>query len=207
MADTKASTTTPSPAKRFHANLLDLCDLIIETVRWVRDQGITTSLNPDTLAIVKIVVGTWKPDETTESFISKSYNYWEQIRHRDKRFLIENAGVLFAELPGDTVKAFSELINMQRQTSVLKEGKLVTVLEDVIPAETLTSIWELVHSMVRISIRYIHEKRAPTVVVMEVEKVIDGVKKSVKESSLRYTVECFGTISIRKQVELWNVTL
>lgn len=112
MADTKVVKTS---AERFHTNLLGLCDLVIDLIKWVPTQGVQTSLNAGLLSIAKLGVTALDPNYVITGFIQKSATYWEQVRNRDKTFLIQNAGVLFGELPPDHVKEFCRLFAMKRR--------------------------------------------------------------------------------------------
>lgn len=207
MTEAKVALT---PAQRFHTNLLDLCDLLGTTIGWVNEQGVSTNLSPLMATGVRFYVATWQPDKAIEGFISKSANYWDEIHKRNKQFLVENADVLFAELSDykAQIQAMSNLFAMKRTVNVSQpDGTTRTVEQYVIPDETLDSIWDILHSMVRISIRHIHERRKPVLVEVEADETVDGKPKKVTKKVPRYSVEYFPEISIKKNVQLWEVKM
>ncbi len=196
MGEVKATT-----AQRFHGNLLDLVDLTISTVAWLQTQGITSLITPGKLSFARIIIAGWSPDDSIKGFITRSATYWEQIRNKDLEFLTLNANVLFGELNmPDYVKAFGELFGSKRPTKDANGG---VVMVPAIAPETLDSIWGFLQAMVRICIRHIHEKRVAKLV--PVDEMVNGQVTKVMMS--RYTEDFFPEISVRKQVDLWKLTL
>src|SRR5579862_9778520 len=134
----------------FHANLIELCQLVIDTVDWAKDEGVECKINSFHLIAAKAIISGWKPEDSITGFIEKSYMYWEKIRLRDEDFLSTNAKVLFAELPQESIEAFLDLFK-------LKDAKG----SDIIPQDTRDSIWDFLKVMVECAIRHIHVTRKP----------------------------------------------
>lgn len=128
-----------------------------------------------------------------EKFIIKSSAYWPQIKDKDVKFLIENASVLFAELPEQYIKGFCQLFDMSD-----KQGN------PMVSEDRISEIWDFLHAMIRISIRHIHETRRPK----EVEVISkDDNGENVKSKVVQYTQEYFPTLSVRNLVETWQVKI
>lgn len=168
----------PVQATTFMHNTIILCDLVIETVKWAQGEGFQTTLSPFLLQVGRGILSTKDPSTMIAGFIERSYSYWSSILSKDQKFLIDNAKILFAELPEDHVKAFSVLF-----ASKNPDGSFV------IPQETRDSVWEILHAMVTNCIRHIHLSRCP-----------DKVTK-------RYTMDYFPNISVKGCVTAWHVSL
>ncbi|CAH6418659.1 Hypothetical protein POVN_LOCUS378 [uncultured virus] len=196
MGDVKVAVPA-TPAQRFKANLDDLVGLLSDTLAWVPSQGVASPIDALTMGFAKMYVSSMGAESSVHGFIEKSGMYWESIRAKDIDFLITNSDVLFAELPKDKVKAITSLFAMKN-----------TAGDPLIHPDTLASIWDLLHAMVRCSIQHIHTTRSLKEFEEE-QEVVDskGVKSKVKVKVKRYAVEYFPTISVRKMVELWNVKM
>lgn len=173
-----------SQPEKFQNNLLELIDLVKETVSWLNQNGYETKVSPFTISLGKAFVSTWDPNETIHTFIERSYEHWDRVQHKEEEFLTSNAEILFSGVSKEHISSFTEIFRLKENV----DGKEVSV----IPPETKDSIWEILHAMIRISIRHIHLTRKP--------ELNDN-------SKMAYTVKYFPHISVRKNVEKWKVIL
>lgn len=189
-------TDKPSPEERFHANVVGLGELLYDIVKEVNGKGyeiVTPSMIELTVRVLE------KLDHVTviHTFISKSYegeriaefkdHCWEKIRGRDRTFFLQNAGKIFSDLPmvpTNSVNAFSKMFSLKDA-----EGNFVVSKEDE------EEIWEYFESLVKIAIKYIHEKRHPVLIHRESEEI------------RRYENRAFENIDIVRHARSWGIDL
>lgn len=187
-----------SEPQRFKGNALDLYDHNIAIVKWVEEQGTKTDINLLLFNLGRMMVNGWDPEYMITEFIKKTYTYWPSIKAKDEKFLINNAAVLFGDLPKENVEGFTRLYSLKRQNSTTKTETYL------VPQPSRDTVWDLLSAMVRNSIRFIHQKRRPEIITVEEVKP-DG-SRVVKQTS-KYRVEFFPDISVRRMIEVWNVEL
>ncbi len=168
------------PEERVKANLLEIIKLTRDTLIYVSNKGYKINLDPKLFDIAISFLQGWETIKIVDGFISRSYNYWDVIKSKDEIFLLENAKVLFGEIPTSFIEIFVDMMK-----AVDKDGK------SYVPDETKECVWKLIHAMIKGAVKYIHSSRCP--------KEIDGKKQ--------YTVEFFPQVSIRKQIEIWEIKL
>lgn len=175
----------PPEEKRFIANVLDLVALGHELISDCWDKGIK-DINPQWIAIAENYLEGYNPVELIETFIKHSYPYWDQIKNHEEQFFIDNAHVIFGNLPIDTsnINAFKLIF-----TATDSNGNDVVIQED------RDAIWTITESLVKICIKYIHRVR--------------GVKLVQTKDGLRpaYINKNFPKIKVREQANLWNIDL
>ena len=175
----------PSEEKRFTTNLLDLAALIHELATICWDAG-RKEINPQLVSFAENYLKGYDPVVLIETFINHSHPHWDQIRERNDIFFIENAHVIFKELPvnSENINAFKLFF-----TAKDKNGEFIIIEED------RDAIWNIFDSLVKICIKYIHR--------------VKGVKLVSTDQGLRpaYSNKRFNQIKIREQAKLWNVKL
>ena len=107
---------------------------------------------PGTAQMIAMVVSGLDPKTQIETFIKHTSKYWEQIRKKDREFFLVNAGKIFIPLQVINVKMsiFMDIVTLRDPAG-----------EPVIHSDIEDQIWELFHSMVKISLKYIHRQRNP----------------------------------------------
>nr|QBK89678.1 MAG: uncharacterized protein LCPAC001_01910 [Pithovirus LCPAC001] len=128
---------------RFYINLLDLIDLIREIL----------PKNHDKLKSVIILakeyvknLSSGEKETFIQNFISKSEPYWnDDIYNKKTNFFIKNGFIFFPSI-GNGLKVINEIIGNEK----------------IISNDDRDEVWEYIHSFVKQSIKYIHEKRKPT---------------------------------------------
>lgn len=227
-------------AKRFHANLLDLVDMIFAILNYAQQHGVTCSFNSGAVSgiaalmgqtpadIAKGFISTSNPVSALDAFIQRSYTYWPQVHAKDDGFLITNAQVLFAELPGNYVKEVSDVFNCRVRKADGKDQKTKYIIPGPHPTDEEVKkggvedrlaewglpflvdddpnsdhahewmredVWQHIHALIRIAIRFIHQVRQ--------KKTVSNNGKNIET----YTVEFFPEISVRNAVATWNMKL
>jgi hypothetical protein len=142
----------PSEEVRFHANVVDLIELIKELVTTAFNKG-HRLINPTLIEIAGTVLKGMDKRLLIDNFIKYSSEYWGQIRVREEKFFNEHAKDVFKDLPLGNVDAFKQLFELRDE-----KGK------HVIDPEDKTVVWDFFQNFVKICINYIHKNRRPGVV-------------------------------------------
>jgi len=171
----------PSHEERFKINASDLANLIKELILDCKDEGIT-DINPMLVDLASEFIKAYDDKKLISSFIEKSKDYWIQIYNRDETFFYENVSSVFGELPLNQINAFKILFNNNQKNNVITD-------------EDKEDIWSYFDSFIKISIKYIHDVRCPTIVYK------DNKMKKV------YKNKIFPSIPLSKYAKLWNIEL
>jgi hypothetical protein len=140
----------PSEAERFSMNTVILAQAIYEGVINLYNKGYKT-VDPLIVQIAIATITAFDKDYLIQGFIENSHEEcWESIRLRNEDFFIENSGKVFQYLPIEKVNLFRDLVQTKDTNG-----------NSVVPLDLKTSIWYLFHTLVKISIKYIHKGRGP----------------------------------------------
>lgn len=189
----------PSPEERFYQNVIGLCELIYDIVCDVQVKGVPV-VHPDIIQVAITLLQHMNYQTMIEAFISKSDetciqpdgsrsfkdHCWVKIHSRDRDFFLNNTNVLFSQLPPDHVKLFGNMFKAEDENG-----------NNVVPKEDEDEVWEFFHSLVKISIKYVHEQRDPIIIV-------DENGKHVKKYGNK---KVFPNLELEKHAEMWNVYL
>jgi hypothetical protein len=186
-------TTLPSAEERFKENVITLGSLICELVEDLQNRGHFV-VNPSVVALAVAVLNELEPRSIINIFISKSNDTvegstpiehcWEKIRNRDRSFFLDNAGSIFSDLPSSRVDAFSKMFSSTDE----KGNPLVC-------QENEDEIWDFFDSLVKISIKYIHENREPCL-----------IRESHQEIR-KYQRDFFEDVDIGYHSKVWGINL
>lgn len=130
-------------ALKFKKNLCILIELFQEIIIYVKSKNYKTDVNANIFELVKFKLNTMNELSLIESFISKSYYYWDMIKENNELFLIENSDVLFEGLPSEYITLFTDILKTK----------------DLIDEEIKNNIWEILHGLVVNSIKHVHVQR------------------------------------------------
>ena len=183
----------PPEEERFITNVLDLAALIhdLATICW--NAGVK-DINPQMIIFAENYLESYDKIKLIEAFIiaeeqtieDKQPSNWEKIREHDEKFFIENAHLIFKQLPIDSknINAFKIFF-----TSKDSKGK------NIIGEDDRNAIWIIFESLVKICIKYVHKVR--------------GVKLVSTENGMRpaYVNKKFSKIKVRELAKLWNIDL
>jgi len=185
-------TGKPSPEERFHANVIGLGELLFDIVKEVNGKGYDI-LTPKAIEVAVRVLERLPHTSIINTFIKKSHeteikefkdHWWEKIRGRERTFFLQNAGKIFSDLPMNQVNAFSKIFSLKDA-----EGNFVVSKEDE------EEIWEYFESLVKIAIKYIHEKRHPILI------------RRASEETRRYEFSLFDFVDIGEHAKAWEIDL
>lgn len=155
---------------RFHAVTLQLTKKLHNILIEIEKDGQVAPL-PTMMSNIAVsyIEGFQDKKKMINTFIKKSYSYWNKIRTRDISFFTDNASTIFSNIPvANLDNVFSEVLGMRRSNQVL-----------FVNEEEKKKIWGFFDAMVNISIRYAHDNSGP------VSRIIGG--KQIQE----YTKNAF----------------
>lgn len=164
------------PHERFHANSIEFCRLVKDVITHAAQSGVSLPISPLMLDITIGIISSTDANVIIETFIKRSAIHWNAIHAKDIQFFRTKGLDVFNGLPEAQVQAFNSLFDMKD-----REGR------PIIDAETLDEFWSFFHSFVKIAVCHIHLQRKP-----------DPTTK-------KYTQTYFGDISIKKQVDQWQI--
>lgn len=186
----------PPPEERFHHNIIELGQVIHDLVEKVNSKG-HKIINPEVVNFAVCILSKLNHVSVIDTFIRKSSydeegnpvpfkeHCWTKIRARDRKFFLENAGEIFSNLPSNRVDAFGRMFSLKDEDD-----------NPVVPKEDEDEIWEYFESLVRISIKYVHQKRKPKLIRRGTEEI------------RRYEVSTFfSDINIAHHAENWSIEL
>ena len=174
------SATVAPDEERFAANANILGKAILQAITELYNKGYQT-VPPLLVQIAVGVIASYDKHQLIQGFIENSHaKCWDSIRERDEEFFVENVGTVFRYLPTQQVDLFKDLY-MTRD----KDGK--PVITDMLK----TQIWNLFDSMIKISIKYIHNQRGPY----------------ADANGQHYKCDFYEDIDIRTHAEKWRLTL
>jgi hypothetical protein len=185
-----------SSAQRYKDNLLALCELNRDIIVDINNKGIKTSLHPTMISIGMSILEQSDAENIIKGFIHRSHEYslampnennnndnklyhpiiWERIRNKDENFLLNNSDSIFGEMSKENIAYFKEIFTLKDHN-----GNLAIVNKQK------EQMWSIIHGMVKICIKYIHEKREPNV------------------ETKKYTLPFYDTISISKLTKKWEL--
>ncbi len=172
-----------SHTERFYANTDDFINLIHELITNCNHLG-ATGINPTLVAIVSKFLKQYNHDDLIKNFIKQTSKYWLEIKNRKESFFEENGFQIFHDFPPNQVDAFKLLFQARNE-----QGK------PYINDDDKDAVWNYLISLVKISIKYIHEGRGARMVMK------DG------KPSPAYTREFLHQINIQKYAKLYGIEL
>lgn len=172
--------------ERFRANILDLGALVHELTTNCWNAG-RKEVSPKLVAMGEDYLKKFDSKKIIEEFIKHSHEHWEQIRLRQEIFFIENAHVVFKQLPieSENINAFKLFFTAKHD-----DGKDIVVIDD------RKAIWEIFESLVKISIKYVHKVRGVKIVQTE-----SGPRQAYLDKNK------FKYIDVKKLAEIWKIDL
>lgn len=127
-----------------------------------------------------------------ERFIKNSHEFWDQILNRNEEFFTKNSTEIFKEVSSEKLSIFNELFTLtdSNGNKLLKE-------------DLKEQIWDLFHNMVKISIKYVHNKRSP----YNFEDNNFYEYDFTLIDSLKYPTTNICDVDIDRHAEMWNIKL
>ena len=137
----------PTEEFRFKSNVLGIAEDIKYNVELLHNKKLTT-IDPNNIQMLADIIRLINPTMVIDEFITKSHLHWEKIKEKDETFFLEHAGHIFPFLLQDKMEPFLQLFHTKDN-----QGKCV------ISDDLKNTIWNNLHGMVKICIRYIHKHR------------------------------------------------
>lgn len=137
----------PSEEFRFKSNVLGIAEDIKYNIELLHTKKVT-SIEPTSIQMMIDLIKIINPKMVIDEFIVKSYQHWDKIKERDESFFLNHAGNIFPFLPQEKMAPFLQLFHTNDNA-----GKCV------ISDELKDTIWNNLHGMIKICIRYIHKHR------------------------------------------------
>ena len=137
----------PPEQERFKSNAIQLTKALQTGLQKLKNEGYNVDLTMVMVASA-LIVGVDAHD-LIQGFIETShFKCWDKIRARDEDFFVENAGSIFAKLPGESVNLFKDLF-------LTKNADGISVISQKLKNE----VWSLFDAMIKIAIKYVHKHR------------------------------------------------
>jgi hypothetical protein len=170
--------------ERFAKNTTIMATAVHESIQRLYDAGYKT-INPIMVGAIVSIISAFDKHYLIQGFIINSHtNCWDCIKKRDEVFFVENASDIFCYLPAQKVNLFKDLF-------LTKDPKG----NPVIPQSLKNQLWDLFDAMIKISIKYIHKRRAPFLYSSP-----EGIVNS-------YGSQFFDEVDLSHHSTVWNVKL
>lgn len=167
----------PPASTRFHHNLLSSKDVILEAIRIVKPDP--ALINEDLVELLFAFLEAFDKQKLLEEFVERTHPYWSSAAAQPQR-----SGALLMRV----LKTF-DAVNESQANEITR-----FVDSELLPEKLNEKKWTIVKSLVKISLRFIHDSRDP-----------------VKEpnGSYKYRNEGFGpqTIDLAELSKLYGVNL
>lgn len=181
----------PSADIRFSQTVSGLAGIIQDIVYRLEEQKIldNDTITSGSISIYKeglnLLASTVDGRRTLiKTFIEHSYSSWGKIHDRDTKYFITDAKDVFKGLPLNIVAEFCKMF-------VITDSKGKSIVND----NETASLFDYFASLVKISIKYIHEQRVPTEVQNDSQTIRSYSKEFMKD------------IDILKHAKIWSINL
>lgn len=162
--------------ERFYTNMNDLINLIQDLVLSYNSGDNNNDNNkkkididPLVIQLIKKFLESYNKKELIKSFIDNSYQYWDQILNHEEKFFTENFNNIFD---------FSSYIKEVDAFKILFESEITVDDKNI--------IWDYFKSFIKISIKYIHNKRSPKIKIINAEKFPIYTKNEFPKVKLQF---------------------
>jgi hypothetical protein len=135
---------------RFAANVNVLATAVRSATDRLHKEGYSVP-DPQTVALAAGLISKFEPHRLIQMFIKSSNGTWDSIHSRNEKFFIEHSTQIFSFLPMDKVSMFRDIFTLKDSRGHM-----------LVDQDARNDIWELLHAMIKICIKYIHKHRVPT---------------------------------------------
>lgn len=181
---TESGSPEPSSEERFYQTVVELTQLIHDLVSESYDKGYEI-VSPGLVQMGGIILSAYNKMKIIQVFIKYSHSHWDEIRNRNESFFDEHSTSIFGDLPLNNVNAFKALFTLRD-----KNGHHVITKDD------RDAVWDFFHTLVKISIKYIHLGRRP---VQRIDN--KGKPKCI------YLAHFFDEVDIETHAKEWKIQL
>jgi len=170
--------------QKLYDNIYSMLELVRELITTCYEKGYKI-VHPNLIQIAGGFLTTLDKEKLMINFLTRSYAYWDIMYSRNDDFFFDNASEVFKDLPEKHVQAFQVL-----HTAKDNNGNLI------IPYEDRSSIWDYIHSQVKVSLKYLYDKRKT-----------DKNFLTKKDVNYKNTKVCISDEDILKYIELYRVNV
>lgn len=181
------SEVIPPDEDRFFSNICGLYQFFQGLVTELYNKKLTL-LNPHIIALGYAFIRSKDKITLIENFIDKTYSYWDLIKNREETFFQDKAFEVFKDLPVDKVNDVKDLFikkDPEGNSIISKDERIV--------------IWKYFDSLIKICIKYIHNKRGPIIKIVHIEET------ETKEEKKLYKNKLYMNVPIKKLTISWNI--
>lgn len=173
----------PGHKERFYENMVDFTHLLKSLIEKTAKYG-HNCVNPIFVNIAMAIIEGYNKDEIISNFIFYSHKYWDRIHRHDETFMKENSLLIFEGIPKNHIDSFKMIFDVKTPS-----GNFIIDNTDKM------IIWEFFESFIKISIKYIHDKRE------SVARKIGG------ETRISWTKHYMDEIDLQDEAIKWKVAL
>lgn len=176
---------SPNCIQRFKFNVTALINCISDIMHECHALKLT-DVDPEIIKIAGDILSGVDDNVVIENFIIRSHHTWNDILPREETFFFKNCSTIFEEIPKLHIDTFVKLFsndNDQGKSAVSDDDKRY--------------IWDLVHGMVRLSIKHIHERRCPAM----------RITTEGQPETRVYLKDYMKNIKIQPHAKNWNIAL
>lgn len=172
------------PEERFAKNTIIMAQAIHESIKKLYDSGYKT-IDPNIIAFAVTVISSFDKHYLIQGFIDNSHKKcWDYIKERNEVFFLNNSGDIFRYLPMDKINLFKDMYETKDSQG-----------NGVISQSLKNQIWSLFDAMIKISIKYIHERRSPYS-YSEGSRIVNA-----------YGASFFDEVDLNRHMGIWGVKL
>jgi len=182
--------------ERFKSNMEILLDIITEMFEEAIENNLIED-NTGLFNLVKLMIKNCSSEKMINNFIKKTYPHWEKLKDRDLEYfknmglelfnVVQDKGIdhykddntkdIFSKIKDSHLESFKKIL----ESSYEQDGSEVEIFDD----EKKEDIWKIIHSFVKISVVYVHDKR----------NYRDG----------KYTSEFFPEVKVKENITRWGI--
>jgi len=160
----------PSSLDRFKSNMSILLEIISEMFQEGYENNVVNE-NFTLFSVIKILIENCSSEKMINNFIKKTHIHWDKLNEKDLDYfktigldlfnVVQDKGLNHFEetegnsfidkIKGSHIESFKKIL----ESSYNLDGEKVDIFDE----EKQDDVWKIIHSFVKISIIYIHEKR------------------------------------------------
>lgn len=130
-------------AQRFKHNILCMKTPILQALKASDSSILTPPLLEGTFAVIAIV----EPEVIIENFVERTHPNW---------------GLLVEPIPDESLPGLEKMLDIFTEIGAERSKEISRLARHPkVPKDLKVKIWTLVRSLIKISLRYVHEKRKP----------------------------------------------
>jgi len=164
------------PQERFKDRVVQFCEFVKAVLEEANTNGIETPASPFIMDLIKNFIKKEDSDKIIQTFILRSHESWDRALMKEKDYFRTDGLKAFYGIPEKNLEEFNQLFDLRKPNGEL-------LFNDKIQE----GVWEIFHSLIKISICYVHYMRKPD------------------PETKKYTAAFFPSISVKVQVQKWEL--